>query len=117
MDENYGRVTIAPQVLVTIARLTTQSIPGVAQLCHQIGPRNVDRLLGRVAGSGGVQIAIVDDAVKVDLYIIVEPKVNMRSVSKKLQTAVTRAIQDMVGMTVDTVNVHIEDVAYNTHSS
>jgi uncharacterized alkaline shock family protein YloU len=112
MNENQGRVTIAPDVLVTIARLTTQSIEGVAQMCHQIGPRNVDRMLGRVAGGGGVQIAVIDDSVRVDLHIIIEPDVNMRSVSKKIQAAVTRAIQDMVGMPVSTVNVHIQDVAY-----
>lgn len=113
MNESQGRVTIAPDVLVTIARLTTQSSKGVAQLCHHVGPGNVDRLLGRVAGGGGVQIAIVDDAVLVDLYIIVEPNANMRNVSQSIQQAVTRAIQDMVGMPVSAVNIHIQDVAYS----
>jgi uncharacterized alkaline shock family protein YloU len=116
-DASSGRVTIAPEVLVTIARLTTQSLEGVAQMCHQIGPGNLDRLLGRVAGGGGVQIAIVDDAVRVDLYIVVEPDTNMRSVSQKIQEAVTRAIRDMVGMKVSAVNIHIQDVAYNKRSS
>ena len=96
MDESQGRVTIAPEVLVTIARLTSQSVEGVAQLCHQVGPSNVDRLLGRVAGGGGVQIAVVDDAVRVDLYIIVEPNANMRTVSQEMQRAVTRAIQTAI---------------------
>jgi len=117
MDENLGRVTIAPEVLVTIARLTTQSVRGVAQMCHQLGPSNVDRLRGRVAGGGGVQIAVLDDAVRVDVYIIVEPDVSMRGVSEKIQEAVTRAIQDMVGMKVSAVNIHIEDVAYNRRGS
>ena len=117
INENPGRVTIAPEVLVTIARLAAQSIAGVAQMCHHIGPRNMDRLLGRVAGGGGVQVAVVDDAVRVELYIIVEPGVNMRSVSQKIQEAVTRAIQDMVGMSVSAVNIHIQDVAYNKRSS
>jgi uncharacterized alkaline shock family protein YloU len=117
MDESYGRVTIAPEVLVTIARLTTQSIKGVAQMCHNIGPSNLDRLLKRVAGGGGVRVAIVDEAVRVDLYIIVAPDVNMRSISQKIQEAVTRAIQDMVGMQVSAVNIHIQDVAYNQRRS
>ena len=117
VNDTPGRVTIAPEVLVTIARLAAQSIEGVAQMCHHIGPRNVDRLLGRVAGGGGVQVAVVDDAVRVELYIIAEPGVNMRSVSQKIQEAVTRAIQDMVGMQVSAVNIHIQDVAYNKRSS
>ncbi len=113
MDESQGRVTIAPEVLVTIARLTSQSVEGVAQLCHQVGPGNVDRMLGRVAGGGGVQIAVIDDAVRVDLYIVVEPNANMRTVSQEMQRAVTRAIKDMVGMEVSAVNVHIQDVAFS----
>ena len=113
MNESHGRVTIAPEVLVTIARLATQSIGGVAQMCHHIGPGSLDRLLGRVTGRGGVQIAIADDTVRVDVYIIVEPDVNMHSVSRTIQEAVTRAIQDMVGMRVSAVNVHIHDVANN----
>ena len=112
-NENPGRVTIAPEVLVTIARLTAQSIEGVAQLCHQIGPRNLDRLLGRVTGGGGVQVTIADDAVRVNVHIVVEPNVDMRNVSIKIQEAVTRAIQDMVGMRVAAVNIHIQDGAYN----
>jgi uncharacterized alkaline shock family protein YloU len=43
--------------------------------------------------------------------------VNMRRVSQKIQEAVTRAIQDMVGMQVSAVNIHIQDVAYNKRSS
>ncbi len=115
MAENHeasiGRVTIAPEVLVTIARLTTQSVEGVARLCHQVRPRSVDRLTGRAHGGGGVQVAVIDDAVRVDLYIIVESGANMRTVSQKIQEAVTRAIRDMVGMRVSAVNVHIQDVA------
>jgi uncharacterized alkaline shock family protein YloU len=117
MNENYGRVTIAPEVLVTIARLTAQSVKGVSQMCHQIGPGNLDRLLGRVAGGGGVQIAVIDETVRVDVYVIIEPDVNMRSLSQRIQEAVTRAIQDMVGMKVSAVNVHIQDVAYNKRGS
>ena len=64
-----------------------------------------------------MQISIVNDAVRVELYIIVEPDVNMRGVSQKIQEAVTRAVQDMVGMKVSAVNIHIQDVAYNKRSS
>jgi uncharacterized alkaline shock family protein YloU len=117
MNESHGRVTIAPEVLVTIARLTTESVEGVAQMCHPIGPCSVDRMLGRVAGGGGVEVAVVDDAVRVDLHIIVESETNMRSVSVKIQEAVTRAIQDMVGMQVSAVNIHIQNVALNKRGS
>jgi uncharacterized alkaline shock family protein YloU len=64
-----------------------------------------------------VQIAVIDETVRVDVYVIIEPDVNMRSLSQRIQEAVTRAIQDMVGMKVSAVNVHIQDVAYNKRGS
>jgi len=57
-----------------------------------------------------VHIEVEDDTVTVDLYIIVEPDVNMLRLSQEIQTNVTRAIQDMVGLTVKEVNIHIQDV-------
>ena len=117
MDESLGRVTIAPEVLVTIARLTAQSIEGVARLCYQIGPSKIDRLLGRVVGSSGAHVAVVDGTVRVDLFVVVEPDVSMRNVSIQVQEAVTRAIQDMVGMKVSAVNIHIRDVGYSRRGS
>jgi uncharacterized alkaline shock family protein YloU len=48
----------------------------------------------------------------VTLHIITEGDVNMLSVGRQIQTEVARAIQGIVGMTVTSVDVHIEDVIY-----
>jgi uncharacterized alkaline shock family protein YloU len=42
-----------------------------------------------------------------------DPHVNVRETSQKLQTAIIEAIDKMVGIPVDTVNIHVEDVVYN----
>ena len=109
MEEKLGRVTIAPEVLITIARLTALSIPGVLRMSTDwMG--NVNRLLGRTSSGGGVRIEVEDEAVTVDLYIIVEPGANMYSLGQTIQAEVTRAINDMVGVAVRAVNVHVQDV-------
>lgn len=111
MDRVPGTVTIAPEVLVTIAQLTTQDVEGV----HEMSPawtREVNRLFGRVHVGDGVQIKVEDTEVTVDLYIIVDHDVNMLRLGRKLQSEVTRAIEEMVGMDVRGVNVHIDDVHY-----
>jgi uncharacterized alkaline shock family protein YloU len=46
------------------------------------------------------------------LYIVVEQDANLLQRGGRIQTAVTRAIEEMVGMEVREVNVHIEDVYY-----
>ncbi|MEE8392113.1 MAG: Asp23/Gls24 family envelope stress response protein [Anaerolineae bacterium] len=98
-----GKITIAPEVLETTARLTTLAVPGVARL---ISPPGMQRLLRH----DGVKIQVVENSVRVKLYVVAEPRINMLSVGRQIQAEVTRAIQDMVGMEVKSVDVYIEDV-------
>lgn len=109
MDKKLGTVTIAPEVLVTIARLTALKTPGVARLDTRIMD-GVNRVFKREAGSRGVKIEVEGDAVSVELYVIAEHDANMLTLGQQLQAAVSRAIREMVGMSVTAVNVYIQDV-------
>lgn len=101
-----GSVTVEPTVLETIARLTTLEVPGV----EGIAERDVDRLLG-VAGKS-VSVQVREGQVLVDLHIIAGPEQSLLQLGRKVQYEVTRAVQQMIGMPVEAVNVHIEDVEY-----
>jgi uncharacterized alkaline shock family protein YloU len=105
-----GRITISPEVLETVARLTALAVPGVVRLTT---PPGMQRLLGQ----DGVKIQIAEDRVLVDVYVVTGPEVNMLNIGHQIQTEVTRAIQDMVGMKVESVDVHIEDVAHSVVSA
>lgn len=108
-----GKVTIAPDVLVTIARLSTLGVSGVARMAPV--PVAVDRLFQRNQ-TDGVRIEIKQQSVLVDLYVVVTQDATVRDVSRNVQAAVARAINDMVGMNVLAVNVHVEDVAFGETS-
>ncbi|MBC7236053.1 MAG: Asp23/Gls24 family envelope stress response protein [Chloroflexi bacterium] len=109
MGKRLGAVRISPQVLATTARLAALSVPGVVSMHHDLSS-GVDRWL-RGKGTGeGVYIQLVDDAVSVDLYIVAAKNVNLYELGCEIQSRVARAIQEMVGMPVLAVNVHIEDV-------
>ena len=107
MSESLGKVTIAPDVLVSIARLTTLAMPGVAHF-SSTGMR---AMFGG-KDSGGVRVAVKDDRVTVDVRIVVEHGTSMLQLSQGLQARIARAIQDMVGMDVAAVNVYIADVEF-----
>ena len=109
MEERLGTVTIAPQVLLTIARLTTLSIPGVVSMSHSF-TGNVGRLLRRHSLGEGMRMRVEDDVVYLDLLIIVEPNVNLLELGRQIQRETARAMYHMLGMHVGEVNVHIEDV-------
>ncbi len=109
MKKTLGKVIIAPNVLVTIARLTALAVPGVVRMSPD-WTDSVGRLLWRRGPGDGVKIEVEDDTVSVDLYIVVEQDVNMLKLSQEIQAEVSRAIHDIVGMGVKEVNVHIQDV-------
>ena len=109
MDEKLGSVRISPQVLATTARLTTLEVPGVVSMYRDL-PAGVDRFLRGKSGKDGVVIEVIDDAVSVDLYIVVKHNESIYDVGREIQTRVARAIKDMVGMPVLAVNVHVENV-------
>lgn len=104
-----GKTTIAPEVLLTIVRMTVMSVDGVSSLSPV--PGAVNRLFRR-GYAEGVRIEIDEDTVYTDLYVILDNDVNIRQVSRMLQKQVARAIAEMVGMRVGRINIHIEDIAY-----
>jgi uncharacterized alkaline shock family protein YloU len=114
MDDIYttqGKTTIAPDVLLAIAQLTTLNVAGVSRLSAPHGG-GVNLLLKRRQAREGVYIDVVDDVVHTDIFIVLDNGINVRDVSQTIQKDVARAISEMVGMQVGHINIHIEDIDY-----
>ncbi|RME11575.1 MAG: Asp23/Gls24 family envelope stress response protein [Ardenticatenia bacterium] len=110
MSEYEGdSVRVAPEVITTIATRAAQGVPGVARLRS---PR-----AARVFASRQQDVYITideDDSVNVELNIVAAPNVNLRTLGENVQKAIQRAIEDIVGMHVGSIDVFIEDIAYDT---
>lgn len=114
-DSSESTTTIAPEVLLTIAQLTTLSVPGVSRLSHNPGV-GVNRLIKPGHYRDGIKVEVLDDIVSFDIFVVLKNDFNVREVSHHVQHQVSRAITDMVGMTVRSVNIHIEDVDFSPSS-
>lgn len=104
-----GKTTVSPEVLITIARMATLSVPGVSAMAPI--PGGVDRLFRRGINEG-IRMTIHEDVVVGDIYIVVKEDINIREVGRNVQQHVARAIQEMVGMDVVQLDVHIENIEY-----
>lgn len=114
MTENIaptGKTTISIDVILTIARLTTLDVPGVSRM-SKIPARRFKSMLLHRQTADGLHIEVENDTVYADIYVILDSEVNIREVGRNIQTAVARAITDMIGMQVGLINVHVEDVDY-----
>ena len=108
MDDVMGKVTIAPNVLTTIVRLTALDRPGVHRLIP--APPKVQPLLTGGATAEGIFVELTEPGVAVELHVVASADVNMLKLGEDLQASITRAIEEMVGMQVASVDVHIDDV-------
>ncbi len=106
-----GKITVKPEVLETIAWLAALNVPGVVQLAET----DLDRLLS--LGGKSVSVQVREGRVWVDLHIIAAPNYSLLQLGRTVQHDVTRAIQEMIGMPVEEVNVTIEDVAYHVEKT
>lgn len=104
-----GKTTIAPEVLLTIVQLTSLNVQGVSRMSNI--PGGVNRLFNRGAGEG-VRLLVKNDIVSADIYVILKNNTNIREVARQIQHKVERAISEMVGMQVSSINIHVEDIDY-----
>ncbi len=107
-----GKTTLTPDVLLTIARMAALEVEGVKCMAPVKG--GVNSLFRR--GNDGVRILVEDSNAFVDLYLVLDNDVNIREVSRTVQQTVGRAIAEMTGMEVGHVNIHIEDIDYETEA-
>ena len=107
--ETLGVVRVARQVLATVVTNTALQIAGVTRMAQ--GGDQWSRFLGREIPRQGVSLAVKDNVVTADLYLVVAPGSNIVEVGTAVQEEVAAAIEEIVGMQVHEVNVYIQDVA------
>ena len=108
--ESIGRIEVAPEVIITIVRKEVLGIKGVWKMAPL--PAEVGHLFRRATRHNGVILDYTDNRLRLDIYVYMKPDVNLRETSHAIQVAVVEAIDKMVGVPVEKVNVHVEDVVY-----
>jgi uncharacterized alkaline shock family protein YloU len=110
MEKEVGKTTVSPEVLHKIARLTALSVQGVSRMASIRG--NLDRLLGK-EDYQGARVSVKNGQVYADIYVVLMSDLNVREVSREIQSRVSRAISEMIGMEVGGVTVHIMDIDFS----
>lgn len=110
MEKEVGKTTISPEVLHKIARLTTLSVQGVSRMASYRG--RMEKALSK-DDSKGIKVEIRDNQAFVDIFVVLMSNFNVRDVSREIQSRVSRAISEMVGMKVGGVTIHVIDIDFN----
>ena len=106
VNEEFGTVKIANDVVAMIAGLAATEVDGVRAMVGNI----TNELMGKVGmkkQTKGVKIDILDSTVSVDLAVTLEYGFNIPTTCNKVQEKVKNAIETMTGFKVSDVNIRI----------
>ena len=106
---NMGEVQIADEVVAIIAGLAATEVEGVASMAGNITNELVGKL-GMKNLSRGVKVAVSENEVTVELSLNMAFSYSIPKTSAKVQERVKSAIENMTGLSVSEVNIHIAGV-------
>lgn len=110
---DVGSIRIADEVVGIIAGMAAMEIPGVAGMSGGL-VGGFAEMLGKKNLSKGVKVEVGEKEAAVDLYIIVEYGIRIPDVALRVQENVKKAIENMTGLDVVEVNVHVQGVGFNS---
>jgi uncharacterized alkaline shock family protein YloU len=108
MTETDTSIRIAPEVLSTIVRMTTMSVPGIVAMSDV--PHGRFPAKRQPDAIRGVHVDVRDMTVHADVYVVVAQGANLVAVGNAVQRAVGDGIHEMLGMAVRNVNVYIQGI-------
>ncbi|MDX9872095.1 MAG: Asp23/Gls24 family envelope stress response protein [Clostridia bacterium] len=108
-----GAVKIADEVVAIIAGLAAAEVKGVAGMSGGI-VGGITEFVGKKSPSKGVKVEVGEKEAAVDLYVIMEFGARIPEVANQIQKNVKKAIENMTGLEVIEINVHVQGVAVPT---
>ena len=110
-DSALGTIRIADEVVSIIAGLAATEIDGIAGMSGGL-VGGIAEMLGRKNFSKGVKVEVGEREAAIDLYIIVKYGVRIPDVALAAQENIKQAIENMTGLSVVEVNVHVQGVNF-----
>lgn len=102
-----GSINISPRAIATIAARVTRETYGVVGLANKNLFDGLTHALVKDP-THGVEVDFDGEHLSVDLYIVMEYGVRIKSVSASLANAVRYQLEKSLGMPVESVNVHVQ---------
>lgn len=107
--ENEG-IQISNDVVGVISGVAVSEVPGVAGMAGGFAGGITEVLSGKKNLAKGIKVDISEKSVKIDVNIIVEYGSRIPDVAFEIQNRVKKAVENMTGLNVEEVNVHVQGV-------
>ena len=103
-------IKISSDVIAIIAGVAVSEVSGVYGMNGGFAGGITEVLKGKKNLAKGIKVDSTDDKTKIDVNIIVEYGVRIPDVAYEIQNRVRTAVENMTGLKVEEVNVHVQGV-------
>ena len=107
--ENEG-IQISSDVVAVIAGVAVSEVQGVSGMSGGFAGGITEVLNGKKNLAKGIKVDIEEDTAKIDVNIIVEYGSRIPDVAFEIQNRVKKSVENMTGLKVQEVNVHVQGV-------
>lgn len=110
-SNNKGTVSYANDVVATIAGLAVMEASGVAGMSGGVVDGIVE-LVGRKNFTKGIKVEVGNHEAAIDAFIVIQYGAKIQDVAAKVQESVKKAVENMTGLRIIEVNVHIQGIQF-----
>lgn len=107
--ENEG-IKISDDVVAVIAGVAVSEVNGVAGMAGGFAGGISEVFSGKKNLAKGIKVEVSENIAKIDVNIIVEYGSRIPDVAFEIQNRVKTAVENMTGLKVEEVNVHVQGV-------
>lgn len=111
--ENEG-IKISDDVVAVIAGVAVSEVQGVASMAGGFAGGISEVFSGKKNMAKGIKVDVTETTAKIDVNIIVEYGSRIPDVAFEIQNRVKKAVENMTGLKVEEVNVHVQGVNTDT---
>ncbi len=112
MSEELGSIRITDKVIAVCAAKAALDTKGVYGLVSDFSDTIQKNILGKTSESRGVKISQSDGEIVIDLHITVEYGVKIPSEAWSIQERVKKEVEELTGMKVTFVNIHVQSIHF-----
>ena len=103
-------IKIASDVIAVIAGVAVSEVNGVFAMAGGFAGGITEVLKGKKNLAKGIKVETENNKAKIDVNIIVEYGARIPDVAFEIQNKVKKSVEEMTGLKVEEVNVHVQGV-------
>ena len=108
-ETEVNGIKIAEEVVAKIAGIAASEVKGVYGMNGGF-VEGISEMLGKKSFSKGVKVQVGEKDATIDLFIIVEYGCRIPDIAWEIQNRVKTSVENMTGLKVAEVNVHVQGV-------